>query len=98
MSEEHLLYTNMAERADYLELIRLLDQVPVPRSECRWVVTSSSEPSERRPPAASAALIWPTHGKLGMQIVFVADGASREERVQQRFTRRPKPATQSCSR
>jgi hypothetical protein len=80
MGEEDLLYTSMAQRSDYLELVRLLDQIPVLER-----VQMGSDFIERTKRAAGgsrvSAIGWPTHGKLGMQIVFVADSASREDRA-----------------
>lgn len=66
---------------DRIEVVRVLDAIPVLER-----VEMGRDFVNRCHRAADAnqrivGLAWPTMGKLGMQIVFMADGAERKERI-----------------
>ena len=80
MAEASLEPSAALHPLEYVGLVRLLDEIPLLER-----VEMGRECLDRCKRAASTKsrvsyLSWPTRGRLGLQILFVADSASREER------------------
>lgn len=80
MAEASLEPSAALHPLEYMGLVRLLDEIPLLER-----VEMGRECLDRCKRAASTKsrvsyLSWPTRGRLGLQILFVADSANREER------------------
>ena len=81
MARDDLLYSNQRSKAEYLELVRILDEIPVlERVEVgiAYIERAKRAQSENR---GVSFLSYPSGGKRGSQIVFFADPRSRIDRV-----------------
>lgn len=80
MAEASLDPSAPVEPQKYMSLVRLLDQIPLlERVEMGHdCLTRCKRAASRR--SRVSLLSYPTKGRLGLQILFVADSANREER------------------
>lgn len=81
MAEDPKLYDISGQPWGYIGLVRLLDQIPLLER-----VEMGRDMIERcaragRENSRVTWLTWPTRGRLGLQIVFAADGADRATRI-----------------